>query len=163
MVGSKSKLLTLMQQHLGKKDYQYVAIYRRTDWKDRFLFNRPKYLYNLSPLEWYHVYSAFFLNITTFFHGTLIALRNGVPTFSLDNTSLGVDYTSKLKQVYTNMNLSDYLFDNTHVTPSVEKRFLELLDYTIIHRDEVSQMIDLSFEKEKEKAESFFQYLDTII
>lgn len=62
------------------------------------LFNYCKYadvnLYDISPLEWAYIFRLFKLTFTTYFHGTLLSLRNGTPVIAI---ALENDYTSKHK------------------------------------------------------------------
>ena len=163
MLGKRTPLLNVAMEHLGSKDYQYVCLFRRLHWSERFKPGGPRFLYNLSPYEWYQLFSCMFINMTTFFHGTLLALKSGVPTFSFDGTDMGKSYVSKIKQVLTDLDLSDYLFNNTEQSLELRSKLLEVLDYTIDNRDAISKKIDNMMEVEKEKANSFFNVLDTIV
>ena len=163
MLGRKTPLLNVAMNHLGKKDYQYVCLFRRLHWSERFKFGSPRFLYNLSPYEWYQIFSCMDFNMTTFFHGTLLALKSGVPTFSFDGTAMGINYVSKIKQLLTDLTLSDYLYNNTSQSVESELNFIDVLDYTIKNRDAVSKKIDDVMALERQKSDSFFAVLDTIL
>ena len=162
MLGIQTPLMDIMKKYLGPQDYQYVALYRRLNKFDRFNPFGVPFLYDCSPYEWYQIYASVYLNITSFFHGTLLALRSGVPTISFDTTRLGDNYMSKIKQLLTDLDLSDYRF-TLGFSPAQEKRFVELIDYTINQRDEVSAKIDSKMDLEKQKSLSFFNKLDALM
>lgn len=163
MLGQRTPMFDILREQLKGSDYQYIALYKRVHWTDRFNWFSIPYLYNLSPYEWYHIYACMFLNITTFFHGTLLALKSGVPTFSFDVTRMGEKYVSKLKYVLADMTLSDYYFDININTSEEKKRFIELLHNTIEQRDLISAKINQYMEMEKKKSQSFFDKLETFL
>jgi polysaccharide pyruvyl transferase WcaK-like protein len=49
-------------------------------------------LNDLSPFEWAYVFRFFNVTVTTFFHGTMLSLRNGVPVLCI---ALETDYAKR--------------------------------------------------------------------
>ena len=58
-----------------------------------------KSLMNLTPFEWANVFSFAQFVVTEYFHGTIFSLKNGVPTLSVDRTSLKNGYEGKIKDL----------------------------------------------------------------
>ncbi len=163
MLGTKNYYLNDIIRKLGKQQFEFVYLYNRADWKDRYKFSSDKFLYNLSPYEWYQVYSCFYLNITTYFHGTLLALKGNVPTLSFDETKFSYNYISKIKQVLTDLNLSEYWFDNNVHTKEQKDIVLDRIDYILNNHDQITEHIANNMIIEKEKSNSFFSKLSILL
>lgn len=85
-------------------EYQIVAFYEENPYAD-------VYLPDLNPFEWAKCFSLFSLVLTTKFHGTLLALKNGVPPLTFDY--LGSYYTrtdgmTKIKDLYERLDLAEH-------------------------------------------------------
>ena len=65
-----------MARRLYGSTYQIVALQAPSIYAD-------VNLHDLSPYEWSRIFSFFKLTITSFFHGTLVSLRNGVPVIAI--------------------------------------------------------------------------------
>lgn len=97
------KLCSMVKEKFGR-DYQIVS-----------LFNYSKYadvnLYGINPFEWASVFGLFRLTFTTYFHGTLLSLRNGTPAAVL---ALDTEYTrnhiSKTLDFLTRVGLEKWYF-----------------------------------------------------
>lgn len=72
-----------MIKSLYGDDYQIVALYNYCKGAD-------VNLYDLTPYEWAYVFRYFKLTFTTFFHGTMLSLRNGTPVVCI---ALETDYS----------------------------------------------------------------------
>lgn len=151
-----------VQKMLGKK-YEFINIDQRNYYADRFKLQRNKYLYDLSPFEWYHIYSCCFLNFTFYFHGTLLALVSHVPTLSFDKTSFDYPYISKIKQLLLDMNLFEFWFDNNIRSKAQEDLFLSKVEYAVKNNELLRKKIEENIEKEKLKSNSFFEHLSSFI
>ncbi|MDD2798978.1 MAG: polysaccharide pyruvyl transferase family protein [Bacteroidales bacterium] len=149
-----------IQQHLGP-GYQYVNLYLRNRLKDKYNpFLKNHFYNNLSPFEWYNLYAGLHLNFTNYFHGTLLGLKGGVPTFSFDNTNFKYDYVGKIKQVLNDLNLSDFCFEYNRMSKQDEERLFSQIDFAVKNRDQISQTIDENMEVERQKSNSFFKALE---
>lgn len=74
-VMSGNKMCKMARQLYGSA-YQIVALQAPSIYAD-------VNLHDLSPYEWSRIFSFFKLTITSFFHGTLVSLRNGVPVIAI--------------------------------------------------------------------------------
>jgi hypothetical protein len=121
-------------------------------------------LFNLSPIEWFNMYSKCTLNFSNYFHGTLLGLRNSVPTFSLDKTDFPYPYIGKIEQVMTDLDLKDYLFLYKSMHQKSEKdRLFSQIDYSLKNLENESLRLERAANKEMEKAETFFTSLSSYI
>lgn len=160
MFGGDTRYADEIIKKLDKKTFQVVSLYKRPHWQERFLSSNNKYLCGLSPFEWYQAYSCISLNITTYFHGTLLALKSNVPTISFDNTGTKKGYKSKIKQLMTDLDLSQYWFDNTIKSEVQTQNVIKQVDYLIDNREAVSKQIEMAMAEERKKSVSFFTALD---
>ncbi len=156
---SGNKFVDTIKKELGNQ-YEYVLLLSRNRILDRFRLRNEKYLSNLSPLEWYTIFAYSYINITKYFHGTMLALKSNVPTLSFDVTNMQHEYVSKIRQVLTDMELSDFWINNNHAT---KKTVLDKIRTILEKHDIISNLIAQNMEKEKKKADSFFTTLDRII
>lgn len=163
MFALNQRYLKRIMKHLGKQDFQYVSLYHHLNWYDRFNPFAPRILTDLSPYEWYLVYRCYYLNITTYFHGTALALKSNVPTIVLDNTNMGREYQSKQHQIMSDLNLEKYWFDNTSYSDEQAKKILDVVDELVENHDKISSEIEKSMQIEKCKCESFFNVLNTLL
>jgi hypothetical protein len=144
-------------RRLGRKNYQFVYFYLRMKTWERFTPYSPRFLYNLSPFEWYTLYRGAFMNLTTFFHGTLVALRSNVPTITFDTTSLGVGYITKIQQIMDDLSLS-YLF-NSYEKGIQKDRVFHEVELILNKHEEIASKIEKALSIEARKADSFFERL----
>ncbi len=126
--------------------------------RERLSLSAPRFLYNLSPFEWYHLFGRSYLNLTTYFHGTLLALKSAVPTITFDTCSVKGDYTSKVQQVMSDMDLSNYY--NSYRNGIKADDILNQVDSILRHHAKLEERIDNNMRTEAKKAKSFFEALD---
>lgn len=160
---SNSDYFPKIQKMMGRKEYEFVDVHRRNYSKNKYHFSTNKSLFDLSPYEWHQVYSHFYMSFTNFFHGTLLALKSDVPTFSFDNTNFGYDYLSKIKQLLTDLDLLDYWIDNTRYSKEEEDRILGQIEYTVQNHDAIKEKINNNMKIESQKADSFFEHLAKVV
>lgn len=159
---NNNKYMDTIQNYLGNS-YEYVNIYTRNRWTDRYVKFNNKFLYQLSPYEWYHIYSNCFINFTNYFHGTLLALKGDVPTISFDVTNFKYEYISKIKQILTDIDMPDFWFNNNIYSKEQEDKIISQIDFMIENNDLLRQKIHKNLLIEKKKSESFFSKLDSLI
>lgn len=145
-------------RQLGRKDYQFVYFYLRMGAWERFLPHTPRLLYDLSPYEWYALYRNVYINFTTFFHGTLLALKSSVPTISFDTTPIADGYVSKIQQLLMDFSLSDFF--NSYQKGITKERIMDEVEMILNKHEEISTLIEHSMHEEAQKANSFFERLD---
>ena len=143
---------------LGRKDYQYIYLYLRMGAWERFVPCSPRYLYNLSPYEWYSLYQNVYMNFTSFFHGTLLALKSNVPTLSFDTTQIGDGYVTKIQQLLVDFSLSDFF--NSYQKGIIKEQIMDQVEMVLNKHEEISALIEQSMHEEAKKANSFFERLD---
>ena len=156
---SGNPYVDVIQKKLGR-DYEYVMLLSQNRISDRLLPKGRHFLCDLSPYEWYTVFSCFCLNITKYFHGTLLALKSGVPTVSFDVTRMNYEYKSKIKQLMSDMHLEQFWINNKDCSMN---QIWTAIKYILENREEVERLINASMEEEKKKSVSFFRALDGII
>lgn len=82
--------------------YQLVALYNKLPGAD-------VQLYDISPFEWAYVFRFFKFTVTTYFHGTMLSLRNGVPVICIAlDTEYAKNHTPKVLDVLNRLNYSDW-------------------------------------------------------
>ena len=158
MMGLYEPIIYEVLKKLGKDDFQYVYLYRRMKARERFFPWTPRFLYNLSPYEWYHLFGNSFLNFTSYFHGTLLALKSETPTIAFDTCPIEGAYISKINQLMLDFGL-DAFYNNYHNGISRES-ILEQIDFILSNHEEIKQQIDRNMSIEAQKSESFFYSMD---
>lgn len=79
-----NQMCQLVKQMYGD-EYQVVSLFN-------YCKDADVNLYNITPFEWAYIFRLFKVTITTYFHGTLLSLRNGVPVICI---ALEDEFTSK--------------------------------------------------------------------
>jgi len=74
-----------MVRELYSNQYQIASVYN-------YCRGADVNLYDLTPYEWAYVFRYFKLVVTTYFHGTMLPLRNGIPVI---NIALQTQYSQK--------------------------------------------------------------------
>jgi hypothetical protein len=147
------KMLRMVKGFYGSK-YQFVSLYN-------YIKGADVNLYDLEPYEWAYVFRYFKLTFTTFFHGTLLSLRNGVPLICLDlNTDFGKKHTPKTLDVLKRLGFEEWYFSTDYKSKNfdiIKAKADDLLagDY----HDEIISAMD----KEAESFEVFNKALKSII
>lgn len=86
-------------------EYQYVSLFNYCSACDVNLFD-------LNPFEWAYVFRFFVVTFTTYFHGTLLSLKNGVPVISIAlRNDFNKTHVSKVEDVLERLKMSDCYFD----------------------------------------------------
>ena len=139
-----------MLRRMYGKQYQIVALYE-------FIPGADVNLYDLEPYEWAYVFRYFKVTFTTFFHGTLLSLRNGTPVICLAlDTDFAKAHTPKTLDVLTRLGFPEWYFKTDYQKINIEEikqqadKFL-CGDYT--------ERILLAVERE---AESFHVFNDAL-
>ena len=102
MMGNE-KMCSMIRSMYGKR-YQIVALYV-------YVKKADVNLYDLTPYEWAYVFRYFKLLFTTYFHGTLLALRNGVPLICISlNNSFEQKHKAKALDILERVGYSDWYF-----------------------------------------------------
>jgi hypothetical protein len=161
MMGLYEPIIYDVMHRLGRKDFEFVYLYSRMKARERFMPNAPHFLSNLSPFEWYHIFGGAYLNLTTYFHGTLLALKSNVPTITFDTTELSETYKTKIQQVTQDLGLSEFF--NSYKKGISKDAIFEELDIILNNHEEIASRIGANMLEEAKKSQSFFTALDRSI
>lgn len=113
MMGSDGMLQ--MIKKLYGNGYQIVSLYN-------YVKGADVNLYDLEPYEWAYVFRYFKLTFTTYFHGTLLSLRNGVPLICIDlNTEFGKYHTPKTLDLLQRLGFEDWYFHTDYKTQNFKE------------------------------------------
>lgn len=106
------KMLSMVRKMFGKR-YQIAALYIPLKGAD-------VNLYDLTPYEWAYVFRYFKVTFTTYFHGTLLSLRNGVPVVCVAlQTEFAKHHTPKTLDVLTRLGYEAWYFETDYITQNV--------------------------------------------
>lgn len=133
------------------KDYEIVCLYQ--------YLRDTKFLYSLTPLEWALCFSMFSVTVTSYFHGTLLSLKNLTPTVSVDITSFSVNNTGKIEDLLTRMDLCDNYF---HLSNEKQNNFdgiLTRVDQMLANKSAEAERIKLGLEKIEPSFDAFLDVL----
>lgn len=152
MMGN-DKMLKMIRRMYGDK-YQIAALYVPTKGAD-------VNLYDLTPYEWAYMFRFFKVTFTTYFHGTLLSLRNGVPVIciSLQN-EFGKKHTPKTLDVLTRLGYENCYFETDYVNKnidSIKQKADELLN------SDLKKSIQQKMDKEAESFNAFQRALLSIV
>lgn len=107
------KMVRMIRQFYGDQ-YQIAALYNSTRGADVQLFD-------LNPYEWAYVFRYFKLTFTTYFHGTMLSLRNGVPVICIAlKTEFAKRHTPKTLDVLTRLGFEDWYFETDYVSQNLK-------------------------------------------
>ena len=152
MMGSE-KMLTMLRRLYGDK-YQIVSLYT-------YHKNADVNLYDLEPYEWAYVFRYFKITFTTFFHGTLLSLRNGVPVICIDlGTDFGKKHTPKTLDVLSRLGFNDWYFETDYKSinlDSIKNKSDELIN------GDFRTLIIEAMDKEAQSFNTFNSALKSII
>lgn len=113
MMGSE-KMLSMIRKLYSDK-YQIVSLYN-------YVRGADVNLYDLEPYEWAYVFRYFKVTFTTFFHGTLLSLRNGIPVICIAlDTEFGKRHTPKTLDVLARLGFEDWYFKTDYKTLNIEE------------------------------------------
>jgi hypothetical protein len=112
MMGTK-QMLKMIRRMYGKK-YQVVALYE-------YVAGADVNLYDLEPYEWAYVFRYFKMTFTTYFHGTLLSLRNGTPVICIAlNTEFAKVHTPKTLDILLRIGYPQWYFTTDYKTLNLE-------------------------------------------
>lgn len=125
-----------MIRHLFGKTYQIATLYVPLKGAD-------VNLYDLTPYEWAYVFRYFKMTFTTYFHGTLLSLRNGVPVLCIAlKTEFAKKHTPKTLDVLTRLGYESWYFETDYVGQNIEaiKETAEMMLSTDLKSEIIERM-----------------------
>lgn len=131
---------------------QLVAIYTQNRYADAFIAD-------LHPFEWACIFSLFTATFTSYFHGTIFSLQNGVPTFTIEEASrYGKEYITKTKDLLSRLDLADYYFtlNNGDITDEIHQHLENITKHSQAIR------IEAALEKERGYYAPFYEALKNL-
>lgn len=140
-VMSGNKKCQMVRRMYGSK-YQIVALQAPSIYAD-------VNLHDLSPFEWSGVFAFFKLTITSFFHGTLLSLRHGVPVIAIAlESEYSKTHSTKVQDFLRRVDMEDCYFHTDYRDDEIEtikQKSDQLLN---------SDMRDMILERMDEEAQS---------
>lgn len=108
-----NEMCCIVRSMYGDK-YQIVSLFN-------FCKDADVNLYHITPFEWAYIFRYFKLTFTTYFHGTLLSLRNGTPVLCV---ALEDAYTSKheskVEDFLRRVDLSDCYYHMSFIKNNME-------------------------------------------
>ena len=152
IMGSE-KMVKFVRKLYGRK-YQLVSLYEPVRGADVSL-------HDLTPYEWAYVFRLFKLTFTTYFHGTMLSLRNGVPLICIAlRTDFAKKHTPKTLDILSRLGYEDWYFSTDYKEENAEKikaKADELLNSALA--SEIKTRLD----KEAESYSQFKHSLNNVI
>ncbi len=151
VMGAPANIIKRIKSEYGS-EYCVIGLYNFSKCAD-------VQMVDLTPFEWAAVFSLFELTLTTFFHGTLLSLRNATPVVNFDSSKFSKENEGKIHDVMRRMNLLDCHFKSTTDESNIMAKVSEVLSKREIYSDLIQTNI-----KELEKShEEFLNKLREIL
>ncbi len=142
VMGTSNETVSAIKKQYGDKCY-IVCLYS-------YLKEADNFMSELSPLEWALVFGLFDLTITSYFHGTLLSLRNNTPVISIDKTDFSKHNEGKIHDVLRRTELLDCYFTGDNTVDDIVKQSQVILNNKQIYKNKISDRIQaMSDSKEK--------------
>lgn len=147
MMGVPKELAQKLNSKFGS-EYVLVNLYNYS----RFV---KKQLIDINPFEWAAVFGLFELTVTSFFHGTLLSLRNCTPVINYDFSAFSQNNEGKICDVMRRLDLSDCHFKRKNDFDLIVKKVDEVLS----NRDAYSTKIAKNMTALADSSVKFFEEL----
>ena len=135
-------------------EYQIVALYE-------YISEADINLYDFEPYEWAYVFRFFKLTFTTYFHGTMLSLRNGIPVICIAlNTEFAKKHTPKTLDLLERLGLSEWYFETDYKSKNFVK-IKEIADGLLT--TDFKSIITYKLNQEAQSFDVFNKNLKTII
>ncbi len=126
--------------------YQIVALYEHIPGAD-------VNLYDLQPYEWAFVFRYFAMTFTTYFHGTLLSLRNGTPVICVAlDTEFAKTHTPKTLDVLTRLGFPQWYFKTDYQKQNIDAIKRQADDFLV--NDYRREILD-AMDKEAQSFDTF--------
>ena len=148
MMGSDA--MCEMIRRMYGDSYQIVALFNYASKAD-------VNLYDFSPFEWAYVFRLFNVTFTTFFHGTMLSLRNGTPVICIGLVNeYSKKHMTKVEDFLIRIGMRDCYFETDYRTKNID--FIkEKADYFLSH--DIKDEIIIRMNKE---SETFMPFLNKL-
>lgn len=151
LMGAPAALIDRLKDEYGD-EYVLVGLYHFTKGADVQIMD-------INPFEWAAVFGLFDFTITSYFHGTLLSLRNATPVINVDFSEFSKKYEGKIQDVMRRMELLECYFNERK---DIEKMIEQVKD-VVSRRNEYSEKIKTNLEKLKKSSTVFFERMEELI
>lgn len=151
LMGAPTELVNRLKREYGNQ-YVLVGLYHLAKGADVQLLE-------LSPFEWAASFGLFDLTITSYFHGTLLSLRNNTPVINVDVSEFSQKYEGKIHDVMRRMDLLECYYDNCK---DIEK-IMEQVKLVLLERKTYSVKIQKNFSELEKSSSVFFNKVEELI
>lgn len=151
VMGAPKDIIGKIKSQYGDK-YILVNLYGVSRFTD-------KQLLDLTPFEWAAVFNLFEITVTSYFHGTLLSLRNHTPVINCDFTEFSKNNEGKICDVMKRMELLDCHFNDRQASNAMVAKLDEILN----NRDEYVKAISHNMDELEKSSQAFFNQLGELI
>ena len=151
--GLAEKLVENIRKKYGD-DYQIVSIYSYCKYAD------IPYISDLTPFEWSRIFSLFDITFSKYFHGTLLSILNGVPVISLSAEHEIKNIPAKVEDVLGRLDFMDFYCPAKSASDIDWDLLMSKVDMFI--NNPPKEKMKSGIEKERQSANSFFEYMKSI-
>ena len=144
------RMVKMIKGFYGNK-YQIAALYNYTKGADVQLFD-------LDPFEWAYVFRFFKITFTTYFHGTMLSLKNGVPVICIAlDTQFSKRHIPKTLDLLTRLKYDSWYFKTDYISQNfdeIKNKSDELLSNS--HKNDILKRVN-------EESESYNYFKSALI
>lgn len=151
LMGAPSALIDRIKLEYGN-EYVLVGLYHFTKGAD-------VQIVDVNPFEWAAIFGLFDLTITSYFHGTLLSLRNDTPVINVDFGEFSKKYEGKIHDVMRRMELLECHFNDRKDIDAM----MEQVKAVVSKRDEYSEKIRTNLGKLEKSSTVFFEKMEELI
>lgn len=151
IMGAPKEIICKLKEKIGD-EYVLVNLYNYSRFAD-------KQLIDLTPFEWAVVFSLFEVTVTSYFHGTLLSLRNYTPVVNYDFNKFSQNNEGKICDVMRKMELSECHFKEREDYDDIVDRVFAVIE----DRESYVLKIKKSIEKLSESSEVFFDKVGELL
>lgn len=148
-----NKMCQLVKETMGK-DYQIVSLFN-------YCRSADVNLYDITPFEWAYVFRFFDLTVTSFFHGTLLSLKNGVPVICIAKENKYTNkHVSKVKDLLCRVEMPDVYY---HMDFLSKHKDVLRQKITLLVREYLKDRIAIQLNAELRYGDSFFDAIKDVV
>ena len=151
IMGAPKEIICKLQEKIGD-EYVLVNLYNYSRFVD-------KQLIDLTPFEWAAVFNLFEVTITSYFHGTLLSLRNYTPVVNYDFNKFSQNNEGKICDVMKKMELSECHFKEREDYDDIVEKVFAVIE----NREIYVLKIKKNIEKLSKSSEAFFDKVGELL
>lgn len=152
-VMSGNQMCRMVRKMYGRQ-YQIVSLQSPSIYADVDLSD-------LNPYEWSYTFRYLKLTVTSFFHGTLVSLRNGVPVIALAiDSEYSKTHMTKVQDFMKRIDMEDCYFHTDYSTKSIAE--IKKKADQLLNKDARMHIVEM-MDQEARSADTFFDHIRTIV